>query len=322
MIVLDAHEDVILRVANRGDDLGQNSPYQADIPKWRAGGINAVWFAIWVDQRKFTGQNAVRRTRQLLETLDRQLARHSDHLALCDTANDVRRAAAAGKIAALIGIEGGVALDNNPALIEAYRRLHVRYLTLTWRTNLAWAGSSQASNPKVGLNALGRQMVAEMNRVGVIPDLSHVSDQTFYDVLAVTSKPVIVSHSNARALAPHPRNITDDMLRALAQNGGVIGINFWQELLRGRDAKGRLKPASSVDVETVLDHIDHVIKVAGIDHVGFGSDWEGIASPANGLENAAQMGKVLDGLRRRGYNEGEIRKIAGENFLRVLEANE
>lgn len=322
MIVLDAHEDVLLRIAGRNEDLADDSYGQGDIPKWRRGGINAVWFALWVNPEKYPGQKAVGRVNELMDSLRSQVAQHPKDLALCDTAEEVRNATASGRIACLMGIEGGAAINNSLELLKAYRLLGVRYMTLTWRRNLKWAGSSESSNPEMGLSELGKEIIAEMNRVGILVDLSHASDTTFYDVIKVTTKPVIVSHSNARALSPHPRNITDEMLRALAENGGVIGVNFWDEMLRGKDSRGRKKAASTVSVETVLDHIDHIVKVAGIDHVGLGSDWEGTSSFACGLGTAAEMHKVIEGLRARGYTEEHIRKISGENFLRVLRENE
>lgn len=215
-------------------------------------------------------------------------------------------------------------------------------MTLTWRGNLKWAGSSQdIGNPQWerlrdrvqpkgdedelssgGLTEFGREVVQEMNRVGMIVDLSHVSDQTFFDALSATKRPVILSHSNARALAPHPRNISDEMLRALKVNGGVIGVNFWSDLLEPTGSKSAGQEKTSVTLENMLNMIDHIVEVAGIDSVGIGSDFEGMSSLPIGLENAARLPDLFDGLRRRGYSEEEIRKIAGENFLRVLEAND
>lgn len=324
LIVLDAHEDVLQRVLDKGHDLGKEMPgTHADLPKWRKGGLNAVWFSVWVDPRKYQGKEAPLRADRLLAALHEQASRHADQLALCDTAADVRRATAAGKVAGLIGVEGGVVLNNDPARVEQLRRLGVRYLTLTWRGNLKWAGSSQSDRPDMGLTPLGEEIVREMNRTGMVVDLSHVSDRTFYDVLAVTTKPVIVSHSNSRLLSAHPRNVTDDMLRSLAQNGGVVGVNFASSFLRPREEGGyEVTARGASTIETVLDHIDHIARVAGVDHVGLGSDFDGGIRPVRGLENAAKIPDLLTGLRHRGYTEEQVRKIAGENFLRVLEAND
>jgi membrane dipeptidase len=171
----------------------------------------------------------------------------------------------------------------------------------------------------MGLTDFGRQVVREMNRVGIVVDLSHVSDETFYDAISVSTKPVIVSHSNCRALAPHPRNVTDDMLRRLAANGGVIGVNFSRDFLKTSEMR---EHGGTPDVKTVADEIDHMVKVAGIDHVGMGTDYDGDITPAAGLRNASDTPKLWITLRMRGYSDADIRKIAGENFLRVLEANE
>lgn len=329
MIIADAHEDTLQRVVDKGEDLG--SPMagrQADIPKWRAGGVNVVCFAAWIDPRKYRGQEAVQRTKLLIEGLNAQVKRHPDALVLCDTAAECRAAASSGKIAAVLGIEGGTAINNDLSLIETYRKLHVRYMTLVWRGSLDWVGSSQpldghgTETPK-GLNDFGRSVVREMNRVGMVVDLSHSSDQTAQDALQVSTRPVIFSHSNARALAPHPRNITDDMIRSLRTNGGFMGIAFADSFLAPRVQHwGHDWFESSADVATALDHVDYVVKLAGAGAVGFGSDYEGDIDPAHGLETAAQMGALVEGLRKRKYSEENVRKITGGNFLRVLEANE
>jgi membrane dipeptidase len=328
LIVLDAHVDSLRRVLDRGDHLGERiADGQGDIAAWREGGVNVVWFAAWVNPAKYRGEAATQRALRLLGALREQARLYPQHLALCDSAAQCRAAVREGKIAALAGIEGGIAINNDLSLIARFRELGVRRMNLTWKGNLDWAGSSQPLpggalpfSPNKGLNEFGRQVVREMNRVGMIVDLSHCSDKTFYDALAVSSRPVIVSHSNARALADHPRNVTDDMLRALRDNGGVIGVNFYREYLKSRDARGRWR---TPDVETVLDQIDHIVKVTGgTDTVGIGSDWDGDIKPALGLETAAQMPALLAGLERRGYSPQDIRKIAGENFLRVIEAND
>lgn len=338
-IVLDAHEDVLMNLMNPKNNrsLDENGPDgQANFANWRAGGVNAVFFAVWVDPRQFKGPMAMSRADQMIAVFNQQLQRYPDRLARCDNSNDVRRAVASGKIAALLGIEGGIVINNDLANIARYRRMGVRYMTLTWRGNLDWAGSSQdlrnpfrrgeemfiSDNPsKGGLTDFGRQVVAEMNRVGMMVDLSHVSDETFYDAIKASKLPVIVSHSNARALSNHPRNVTDDMLRALKANGGVIGVNLWREVL---DPNGRARQSGATPItsETVLDQIDHIVKVAGIDSVGIGTDFEGMNELPEDMKTAASTGKLFAGMRKRGYSEADIRKFAGENFLRVMKANE
>lgn len=339
-IVLDGHVDVLLRLVSPDtgrtlDEPGFNG--QANFANWKAGGTNAVFFAVWIDPRQFRGKMAEQRAEQLIGVLHQQLRLYPNRLALCDTADEVRRTVAADKTAALIGIEGGIAINDNLANIERFRRMGVRYMTLTWRGNLAWAGSSQeVSHPfrrgetmeivehpsSGGLTEFGRRVVAEMNRVGMCVDLSHVSDETFFDAIKISTRPVIVSHSNARALSDHKRNITDTMLRALKANGGVMGINLWYEMLEPSGKGSKTAGAKRVTVEDVLDQIDHIVKVAGIDHVGLGTDFEGMSDLPQDLQNAAQLPKIFEGMRKRGYSEADIRKFAGENFLRVLKANE
>jgi membrane dipeptidase len=324
-LCLDAHEDVLEKTVGRGDELdGFMTHTQATIPNWREGGIDAVWFATWIEPRHVQGAEAITRTWEqirLLQTLER---RYSGDLKICDTAADVRQAVAMGYIAALLGIEGGVAIQNDPGLLKGYRSAGVRYMTLTWRGNLPWVGSCDPmrGESEKGLTDLGCSIVREMNRLGIVVDLSHASDLAFYDAIRVSTKPVIASHSNARALSGNSRNVTDDMLRALAKNGGVIGANFYPGYLEPGGRDWDEPGAVRVTVETLADQIDHMVRVAGIDHVGIGSDFEGIESLPMGMKSAADTGKVFETLRRRGYSDDALRKIAGENFLRVLETNE
>ncbi len=322
LILLDAHQDALRRVLDRGDHLGETyGDEQGSIPQWKVGGWNAIWFSVWVDPRKYSGADAVVRADRLIAAYRKQMAKYPSTLVACDTASEIRQAVANGKIACMLGLEGGVAINNDPKLISYYREQGVTYMTLTWRGNLSWAGSSQSNNPKMGLTPLGVQVVTEMNRVGMLVDLSHVSDATFNDALDATEKPVIVSHSNARLLSPHARNVTDAMLKRLGANGGVIGVNFAGDFLRpGADGQLR-RMAGSPTLETVLDQIDHIAQVAGVDHVGIGTDYDGGIRPARGLENASRGAALISGLTKRGYSESEIRKICGENFLRVLEQN-
>ncbi len=323
-LVLDAHIDCARRILERGDDLADESVgAQADIPKWRAGGIDIVWVSAWVDPRRYTGEQAYVRAVELIDAVRDQIHKHSDELELCQTAKDCRRAAARGKIAVLLGVEGGVVLNNNPEYVQELRKRGVRRLTLVWRGNLDWVGSSQewdespVARPR-GLNSLGRSIVAELLRHGIVPDLSHASERTALDVLNMSSKPVIFSHSNARVLMDHPRNVSDEVLRRLKANGGVIGVNFYDKFLAPRRPRTLLSGARA-SISDVVAHIDHIRSVAGIDHIGIGSDWDGDIRPAKGLENASKLPALFEALRRHGYSEEDIRKIAGENFLRVLE---
>jgi membrane dipeptidase len=323
LVLFDAHQDCLRRVLDRGDDLAETyGDEQGNIAQWHRGGFNAIWMSVWVDPRKYQGPEAVDRARDLIAAYRRQIALHRDQLSPCENAADVRSAISQGRIATLLGIEGGVAINNDISLIGYYRKQGVRYMTLTWRGNLAWAGSSQSANPQMGLTEFGRDVVREMNRVGIVVDLSHVSDRTFNDALDVTSKPVLVSHSNARLLSPSARNITDAMLVRLRDNGGVVGVNFSGDFLKASESGEWKLRAGPPTVATVVEQIDHIVQVAGIDHVGIGTDYDGGIRPARGLETAAQAPKLLQALREKGYTEADVRKIAGENLLRVLQAND
>lgn len=340
-IVMDSHEDILLDLINpeKKRTLDQDNPDdQVNLKLWKEGGINSVFFAVWIDPTRYPKERAVERADALIQCFQDQVKKFPEQLAFCQTSGDVRKAVKDGKIAGLLGIEGGCAINDDIKNIEKFRKQGVRYMTLTWRGNLSWAGSSQlivgpwakrtgrshvADNPTSGgLTDLGRDIVREMNRVGMIPDISHVSDQTFMDTIAVSTKPVIVSHSNCRALSKHDRNISDDMLRALKKNGGVIGMNFWYETLEPNGLPSKNAKATSVTVETVADHIDHVVKIAGIDHVGIGSDYEGMSDLPKGLEKGSGMPLLFAELKKRGYSDSDINKVAAENFLRVLKANE
>jgi membrane dipeptidase len=320
-LVMDGHVDVVLRVVDNGFDLATDGPdTQADIPKWKRGGVNAVWFSIWVHPERYPGAAANQRAWQLIDAVRDQASRHPE-LVLCDTAAKVRKATAMGKIAALLGVEGGVAINNDIKELARFRKAGVRYMTLTWRGNLDWAGSSQSADPSMGLTDFGRDVVREMNRLGIIVDLSHTSEQTVRDALSVTTKPVIFSHSNARVLANHPRNVTDDILRAVARNNGLVAVNVVGSFLRPTARGWAIRPGPPT-VETVADQIDHIARVAGIDHVAIGTDYEGSIRPVAGLETTEHLPRLWDALLARGYTKPQVDKIAGGNFLRILEANE
>lgn len=320
-LLLDAHEDTLLRLRQNGANLGDVwTLRQSDLPKWLQGGVNAVLTAVWIDPHKFSGAEAAKEASSVLDLLYAQAAMYPDKVTICETAAAIKKAVASSKIALVPVIEGGIAINDNLSLIEKYRERGVRYMTLTWRDDVTWAGSSESAKPEKGLSDFGRKVVREMNRVGMVVDLSHASDKTFYDALAVSTKPVIASHSNSRVLCDHPRNLTDDMLRALAKNGGVAGINFCGKYLLP-ESKFPLQ-RKEAGVKAVLDHIDHIVSVAGIDHVGIGTDYDGGIKTPPGVETAAELQNVVQGLRSRGYSETDIEKICSGNFLRVLGQNE
>jgi len=349
-IGVDSHIDTIQRELILNEDLGQRFTHgHADLPRLREGGVRAPFFALWVPTY-YKGAEAVRRTLDLRDAMQRLLDQHPDQIELATSAADIERIAHAGKIAAVLSAEGGHQIDNDLAVLREYRRMGVLAMTLTHFRNNDWADSSTDKPAHNGLTDFGKQVVREMNRIGMMVDVSHVSDKTFYDALAVSSKPVILSHSSCRALSDIPRNVTDDMLRALAKNGGVIGINFGEGFLNPKDAE-RLKamvnaisfqvpdltgkalddyaaeefkrdmaPAKGIaaTIDDAVAHIDHAVKVAGIEHVGIGSDFDGISGPPKGLEDISKMTYLSAALLKKGYKDEDVKKIMGGNTLRVI----
>lgn len=351
LLGIDTHIDTIQRVYYGHVDLGARLPDgQIDLMRLQEGGMHAPFFALWVPTY-FKGAEAVRRTLDLRDAMQSVFDRYPDRIELAATAGDLQRIVKSGKIAAVLTLEGGHQIADDLAVLRMYERMGIRSMTLTHFRNNNWADSSTDKPEHNGLTDFGKQVVREMNRIGMIVDISHVSDKTFYDVLEVTTKPVIASHSSCRALAEFPRNMTDDMLRALARNGGVVGINFGAGFLNQQDAKATLatisgmasqepnltgheldeyatkdylktdwahpRPAAAT-LEDVVAHIDHVVKVAGIDHVGIGTDYDGIPDVPKGLEDVSKMPALVAALLKRGYSEADIQKIMGSNFLRVM----
>jgi membrane dipeptidase len=351
LLGIDTHIDTIQRVYYGHVDLGQRLPDgQVDLVRLQEGGMHAPFFALWVPTY-FKGAEAVRRTLDLRDSIQGVLDRYPDRIQLATTAGDLERIVKSGKIAAVLALEGGHQIADDLAVLRMYQRMGIRAMTLTHFRNNNWADSSTDKPQHNGLTEFGKQVVREMNRIGMIVDISHVSDKTFYDVLAVTSKPVIATHSSCRALAEIPRNMTDDMLKALARNGGVVGINFGAGFLNQQDAKGLISKIATMSADVpeltgqaldeysakdfvsndwshphpaaatlddVVAHIDHVVKVAGIDHVGIGSDFDGIPDVPKGLEDASKMPALVAALLKHGYSEADVQKIMGGNTLRVM----
>jgi membrane dipeptidase len=322
-LVIDAHVDPGWRILDFQQSLAEPDDGQVGIPQWRAGGLTVVWVAIWVDPRRYAGPEALRRADALIDAVTADISRNSKDLVLCRTSRECLAAAQRRKIAILLGLEGGEPLLNSPEMVDYFWRKGVRRITLTWRGDMAWAGSSQqwdqtpVRSPK-GLSDLGRRIIERMNMRGIVVDLSHTSELTAHQALEISRYPCIFSHSNCSALCQHPRNVSDDLLKQLAANGGVIGVNFHSKFLVRRSPFS-LRAAS---IEDVVEHIEHIRKVAGIDHVGIGSDWDGDILPARGLEDASKLPSLWQALRNRGYSPEDISKIAGGNFFRVLQANE
>ncbi|MGH9744058.1 MAG: dipeptidase [Candidatus Acidiferrum sp.] len=358
-IVLDTHDDTTQRFFSKDYDLGKRNPDGAiDIPRMREGGMNAIFFSIWIDGR-IMGPPAVQKALDQIDAVHQNVIKYSKDLAFCRTAEEVRRAHAQGKIAVLMGVEGGHMIGNDIRVLRMFGDLGVRYITLTHFYNDEWADSSTAKPEHNGLTEFGKQVVGEMNRQGIMVDISHVSDKTFYDALAVSRSPLIASHSSCRALCNHVRDMSDDMIKALAAKGGVIQINYEKSFIdQGyKDAEDKMsggvvamidqiskacgadqecaerkmaeiqKQATAdgrlphVSWERIIDHIDHVVKLVGPDHVGLGSDFDGADMP-DGMEDCTHLPQITEALMRKGYSDDDIRKILGGNLLRVMEANE
>jgi membrane dipeptidase len=350
-IGIDTHIDTAQRILMDRADISRRSPIgHADIPRLKEGGINAPFFALWVPTY-YKGAEAIRRTLDLRDAMQRLFDLHPEQIALALTAADVERITRNGRVAAILTIEGGHQIDDDLAVLRMYHRLGIRSMTLTHFRNTGWADASTDKPVNNGLTAFGKEVVREMNRLGMIVDVSHVSDKTFFDTLAVTTHPVIATHSSCRALSDVPRNMTDDMLKALAKNGGVVGINFGEGFVNPQDAeklraafaaaqedrpvltgkaldeyaaeefrKDMKAPPMTVaaTIDDVVAHIDHAVKTAGIDHVGIGSDYDGISGPPKGLEDVSKLPALKAALKKKGYTDEDLKKIFGLNALRVL----
>jgi len=349
-LVFDAHIDTPTLMLDERYRFGIRHPAHeshVDLPRLFEGGLDAVFFSIYVSPSFGEGTRATERARAMIAEVKRQVAAHADSVALATTAADVRRLTRSGRKAVLLGLEGGHALAASPDVLRGLYDEGIRYVTLTHINTNAWADASQAAPRWNGLNDLGRQMIETMNRLGVLVDLAHVSDATFYDALAASQAPVLVSHSSMRALVPSVRNVDDAMLRALAAQGGVVMINFFDAMVNPHlddrvmaDVHRRLpgpvltnlwntvyavrheRGLPGATLGDVLDHLDHAAQVAGVDHVGLGSDFDGVFDLPFGLEDVTRLPWITYGLLQRGYTEEQIYKILGGNALRVLEAAE
>lgn len=356
-IVVDTHDDTTQRLLDPAFDLGvRHADGSVDIPRAREGGLDALFFSIYIPGTVI-GEPAVKRALAQIDAVHRVIDGYPDDLVLATTAEEIRKAATGGRIAALIGIEGGHMIANDLGNLRRFFAAGARYMTLTHSVNVDWADSSGDVPRHGGLDDFGRQVVREMNRLGMIVDVSHVSDETFADVLAVSEAPVFASHSSSRALCSHPRNMSDAMIRALAAHGGVIQINYhvgflsqaFHDAYKADDA--RLE--KEIDAETsrrcgedeacatltvtalvheyvasgklprvewtdILRHIDHVVGLVGIDHVGLGSDFDGAVMP-EGMEDVAHLPRLTAALLQRAYSPADVRKILGGNTLRLME---
>jgi membrane dipeptidase len=353
-IVIDTHNDITTPMTNDDFDLGGPPPvpYRTNIERMKQGGLTAEFFSLYVRPWYVTHGGAARRTLDMIDSVYRAVERHPNDLMLATSTADIRRAKKQGKIAALMGIEGGHAIENSLATLREFHRLGVRYMTLTWNNTNDWADAARGEKKHNGLTDFGKDVVREMNRLGMLVDVSHVSDKTMSDALDVSKAPIFASHSSARALTNHPRNVPDELLKRIAQKGGVVQVNFYAAFVdenaikAGDERDARLKPqldalalkykddperlAEEGDkieaanplpptpISKLIDHIDHIVKVAGIDHVGIGADFDGANDFPEGAKDVSMLPNITYELLKRGYSEGDIRKILGENLLRVF----
>lgn len=359
-IVVDMHADTTQRLVDEQIDLQQRlADGHFDAVRAKEGGLDAQFFSIWVEPDLFGGggARAVKRADDQIQAVHDLAQKHPETWEVATTAAEVRRIAASGKIAALMGMEGGYAIDEKIENVGRYYQMGVRYLSPAWSVSTSWAGSSGDEVGKTrGLNDFGRQVIREMNRLGIMVDVSHLSDRAFWDILSTSTKPVIATHSGCRAITNVPRNLTDDMIVALAKTGGVVNVIFYPEHIEpgysekkkkvdaeisalvqrasdqepgdaahkklARDRVRReeyLKRLPPVSVARIVDHIDHIVKLVGIDHVGIGSDFDGIQAVPADLKSVADLPNLTAELLKRGYSEGDIDKILGGNMLRVME---
>lgn len=361
-LIIDTHADTPQRLLDQGYDLADSlNGGHFNLASAKQGNVGAEFFAIWVEPKIHQGEYA-HRALELIDAVYRQAAEHPAQMRMAFSSTDILAAHREHKLAALIGIEGGHAIENSLPLLRDYYRLGARYMTLTWFNSNGWADSSGDENdPRIphtqdGLSDFGKDVVYEMNRLGMMVDVSHVSDKTFYRTLIISRAPVIASHSAARALCDTPRNLDDDMLRAVGQYGGVVMVNFYSAFLSQdyRNAEQALEPTIRQAIEeagnglnaegkpmteeveahirksyvsaiprpplkVLIDQIDHVAKIAGIDHVGLGSDFDGIPATPEGLDSAADLPKITQALMARGYSAQDMEKILAGNFLHVFE---
>ena len=354
-IVVDTHNDVTTPMTNDDFDLSGTppTPYRTNIERMKKGGLTAEFFSLYIRPWYVEHGGSARRTLDMIDSVYRAVERHPGDLMMATSVADIRRAKRTGKIAALMGIEGGHAIEDSLPTLREFYRLGVRYMTLTWNNTNNWADANRGPKKHNGLSEFGKEVVREMNRLGMLVDVSHVSDETMSDALDVSTAPVIASHSSARALSNVSRNIPDDLLKRIAKNGGVVQVNFYsvfvdektvapQSAARDKRLKSQqdaidekykddperraeegdkleaANPLPPLPISKLIDHIDHIVKVAGIDHVGIGADFDGANDMPEGAQDVSMLPNITYELLKRGYSEIDIRKILGENLLRVM----
>lgn len=360
-IIIDGHNDITSPMIDEDFDLITNSigkfhadgdPFHTDLNRFKMSGITGEFFSIYVSGETLKTGGAMRRAMDLIDATNREVEKHPDALMSCTTAEEIRRAKKQNKICALMGIEGGYAIENSLYALRDFYRLGIRYMTLTHNVSHDWADAHRGEVKNNGLSPFGKEVVKEMNRLGMLVDISHVSSKVMSDVLDVSTAPIIASHSGARGVNDHTRNVPDDILKRLPQNGGVIMINFYPSFLDARTNKeenersDRLKPQLDAiraqfkdnpqalneaerklfaenpiyiaPYTRIVDHIDYIKKLVGIDYVGLGSDFDGVPFLPDGMNGMEDLVLVTYEMLKRGYTEEEIRKVLGENFLRAF----
>lgn len=368
-IIIDGHNDITSPMVDEDFDLINDSigkfhrsgdPFHTDLNRLKKSGITGEFFSIYVSGSTFnkdgTFKGSMRRAMDLIDATNREVEKHSGVLTSCTTAQEIRRAKKQNKICALMGIEGGYAIENSLYALRNFYRMGIRYMTLTHNVSHDWADAHRGEVKNNGLAPFGKEVVKEMNRLGMLVDISHVSDKVMHDVLDITTAPIIASHSGARGVANHTRNVPDDVLKRVAQNGGVMMIVFYPSFLDDRtnreenERAAKLKPQLDALREQfkddplafneaerklfaenpifiapytrIVDHIDHIKRVASIDNIGIGSDYDGVPFLPDGMSGMEDLVLVTYEMLKRGYTEQEIRKVLGENFLRAFEKAE
>lgn len=362
-IAIDMHADTTQRLVDQNLDLSERlSDGHLDVVRMKEGGLDAQFFSIWVEPQLYglTGEGPTRRADVQIAAVRALAEKYPETWEIATSAGDIRRIAGNGKLAALMGLEGGYAIDDKIENVERYYKMGVRYMSGAWSVSTSWAGSSGDEIGRgLGLTEFGKQVIREMNRLGMMIDVSHLSDKAFWDIINTTSKPIIATHSNVRTIANVPRNLDDEMIRALAKQGGVVCVLFYPEFLEpGWSEKKKIVDAEiaplvqkaseqepgnvaqkklardrvrieeyarrlpPVTVARIVDHIDYIVKLVGIDHVGVGSDFDGIQAVPVDLSNVSELPNLTRELLKRGYTEADVEKILGGNILRVFEANE
>jgi len=354
MIVVDGHNDVIITSILKGKDISNYvESGHTDIPRLMEGGVDVQVFAVWSDDKRWK-EGAFKHANDQIDALEEVISRNPDKIEIAKSYADIMRIQTSGKIAAVIGIEGGNMIEQSLANLETLYDRGARYLTLTWNYNLPWVTAAAVEDAKPekeqkGLSTEGKAIIRKMNELGMMVDLSHASKKTFYDVMKVSKKPVLVSHSNAATLTLHSRNLDDKQLKALKRNKGVVGVNFYSGFLdsefenrikdlckqhfgepdvkmsvsRQYDALPKeLQYQANTPLESLLKHIDYLVLKVGIDHVAIGSDFDGIEAPPQELEDVSKFPTLTKALLKRGYSQEDVAKIMGLNFLRILKENE